>query len=186
MNMYNITRPNRIFLDLDDVLVDLRTQTLRALGPDAARIPKNMWNTDELYDIFGINEQGFWDIIDGGKPDFWYSLPMLPWAKMLYLTCQQVAPTIILTKPTPGPQCAAGKSWWLHTVLGTRDFLLGPPKWSCAAPGALLIDDSETNCGDFTVPPTGVPGGNALLFPRPWNSGKGSPEDVIKALMELA
>ena len=47
---------------------------------------------------------------------------------------------------------------------GFRDFLIGPPKWICARPDQLLIDDNDGNVESFRER-----GGQAILFPQPWN-----------------
>ncbi len=56
---------------------------------------------------------------------------------------------------------------WLRQRFGPefKSFLLGSQKYFCAAPGHVLIDDSDKNCKAFEKW-----GGKAILFPQYWNS----------------
>ena len=62
---------------------------------------------------------------------------------------------------------------------GFRDFLIGPPKWICARPDQLLIDDNDTNIDNFRDR-----GGHGILFPQPWNRNHGLVEDRMGYLRE--
>ena len=48
-----------------------------------------------------------------------------------------------------------------------------------AAPGVLLIDDSDKNCEKFVQH-----SGHAILFPRPWNSNHKYKDDPIGYLRQ--
>jgi hypothetical protein len=42
---------------------------------------------------------------------------------------------------------------------------MGSPKFLCAKPDNILIDDSDKNCNSFIKA-----GGKAILVPQPWNN----------------
>jgi len=79
----------------------------------------------------------------------------------------------ILTSPTWHGSSAQGKIAWMNRVLAPiagkrafRDYVITPQKHLLANASALLIDDRQ-----FAVKSFADHGGQALLFPQPWNSG---------------
>ena len=157
---------NTIFLDVDEVLADWYTPTLRLLGhsidsvaAEWARCNPRPW---DLFEVLMMPSDRAWATIDEAGAEHWANLPIHPWARPLYDACCRVAPTYLLTSPSRASSCAAGKLDWIqrHFGRGFRDYLIGPAKSACARPGALLIDDSPINCGKFTAA-----GGEAIVFP---------------------
>lgn len=155
-----------IFLDLDEVLADWLTPTLRLLGRDPeqavvewAELSPRPW---DVFEALGMSANKAWSAIDNAGAEHWANLPLHPWSLQLYSHCSAIAPTYLLTSPSLSPSCAAGKVEWIqrHFGKGFRDFLIGPAKVACARPGAVLIDDSPINCRKFIGA-----GGGAILFP---------------------
>lgn len=104
----------------------------------------------------------------------WANVPKSAECDMLISFCESFVGRenmCILTTPTLDPESAAGKMEWIHEYMPEwlhRRFLIGACKEICATPATLLIDDSDANVNDFRKA-----GGQALLFPRPWNSAHG-------------
>lgn len=169
-------KPKLILLDIDDVLVDLRKAVLEQLGAKPGQVPDDLWHDRKLCDVFGFTYDEFWYNVDEECSDFWAGLPIVPWGKELWEVCNEVARTVLLTSPVD-PWGSHGKHQWIKDNFGTRDFLIGPAKWACASPHSLLIDDSDANCEAFEEW-----GGTAIVFPRIYNKGVGTPNDVISIL----
>jgi len=75
---------------------------------------------------------------------------------------------VILSSPSDLPACVEGKVEWLHRFTRNpryKDFMLGRRKYLCAAPGRILVDDSQHNIDAFRKA-----GGEGIVFPQPWNS----------------
>lgn len=155
----------KICLDIDGVLVDFVGGAAKVLGYDPKVV--TCW---DYYPLIGTTEDEFWRAIDAAGSDFWATLPEYPWCDQLVKSCDEVAPTILLTTPSKCPSSTHGKLRWMHGKFGSgfRDYLMGPKKEYCATPETVLIDDSDANCKKFREH-----GGRAILFPRPWNENRG-------------
>lgn len=168
----------RIFLDLDDVLNSFTMPALRELGC-------NVGNYEfEVFPVkVGYNIQTAASIISHGKislslEEIWDSLHYSFWASLpKSLECNEILSfcarltgrngICILTSPTRHSYVSKAKVDWINVNLPKwchGNFLIGSRKELCARPDALLIDDSDKNCWDFTVQ-----GGKSIIFPRPWN-----------------
>ncbi len=155
-----------ILLDLDGVLVDFFTPALELFGK-AHLI--DTWPPGEyrLHPSLGITEAEFWRVVNARGVGWWEDLPPYPWCHELFDLCKSKANHVyIATSPSQSWYSAAGKVRWLqeHFGAGFRDYMIGPAKHLMARPGTLLIDDSDANVTTFCDH-----GGNATLFPRPWN-----------------
>lgn len=176
-------RPQVIYLDMDGVLVDFVDGCIDLFfGSDSLK--KTLmcnWVMDHggVYDIervfsrwIGetITGDQFWKRIDGHSPSFWADLQTYPHTINLYNLCLNLAPTYIVSSPTRDPRSVQGKLKSIQRIFGPRfrQYFLGPHKHRMAMPGALLIDDSDFNCHEFTEA-----GGEAILFPQPWNAYHG-------------
>ena len=172
--------PLGLLVDMDGVLVDFVTAALRL--HDRLEVledwPAGEWDMPEA---MGISSPEFWGSISEAGADFWASLEPYPWCDELLELVQSTGPWCILTSPSGDPFCAAGKITWLQKRWGRgfRDFLIGPPKWICARPDQLLIDDNDTNIDNFRDR-----GGHGILFPQPWNRNHGLVEDRMGYLRE--
>lgn len=171
-------RPTRIFLDLDDVCNRFTMYALRMVG-----CPVDSWSYRDF------NPEWGWDIVKAANTlhptrkfttaDFWNSISREVWATVPEsgeydtLLCDSASlvgdeNVCILSSPTLDPDCLAGKAEWIRKHICPelrRQYLIGPRKYFCARPDALLIDDSDKNVREFRQH-----GGQAILMPRPWNS----------------
>ena len=154
----------RICLDIDGVLADFVSHAGTLLGYDTAVV-----TTWDYYPLIGKTEDEFWRAIDGAGSDFWANMPAFPWFHELVGLCERHAPTILLSSPSRCPSSTHGKLRWIQSQFGSgfRKYLLGPAKEFCAAPGVVLIDDSDANCEKFEKHD-----GEAILFPQPWNENR--------------
>ncbi|KKM16611.1 hypothetical protein LCGC14_1684110 [marine sediment metagenome] len=161
-----------IYLDMDGPLCQF-TEAALALH-NKEHVLKN-WPRGE-YDICKateIDSVRFWGWIALYSPAFWVNLEPCPWARRLVDICREVAPTTIATSPTLATSSACGKLAWLQQFFDRDfcDYVITPKKHLLAQPGALLIDDCDAKCERFVTDDNGQPtGGEALVFPRPWNS----------------
>jgi hypothetical protein len=94
---------------------------------------------------------------------FWEDIPRDVWSRCprsgectpLLRMCLEYVPKselYIATSPTKDPECLAGKLEWMHNNLPGwlhRQYFVTPRKVKLAQPGAILIDDNETNCREF-------------------------------------
>ena len=167
-----------LLVDMDGVLVDFVTAALRL--HDRLEVlqdwPAGEWDMSE---VMGISGPEFWGPIAEAGADFWATLEPYPWCDDLFELVESTGPWCILTSPSGDPFCAAGKIAWLQRRFGRgfRRFLIGPPKWVCARPDQLLIDDNDTNVDRFRER-----GGRAILFPQPWNRNHALVEDRMSYL----
>ncbi len=173
--------PTKIFLDLDDVLNRFTMYALAQVG-----CPVNFMSHDDYDPRWGFDIVGAANAILGPLPfpmtpeqfwkrityNVWATVPVAEGASLMLDRCVKLVGetnVCILTSPIRDPHCASGKMTWIHDNLPPflhRQFLIGSPKHLCASPDALLIDDSDKNVDAFCAA-----GGQAILVPRPWNSG---------------
>ncbi len=171
-------RIKEIFIDLDDTLNKFTMETLVEVGciinqSDPLSSHDPAWGFDlvkaanALHPHRKFTPEQFWRSF---SEYFWATLPRSDEFDFLLEESIKLVGKdniCILSSPTRDPACAAGKlSWiqnhcphWLH-----RQYLLGPEKFRCAKPGALLIDDNDDNIEKFCSK-----GGMAMIIPRPWN-----------------
>lgn len=170
----------QIFLDIDDVLADFTLAALDYIGCVVTQDDKN-----NFYDRWG------WGIVKAASAlhphrfftaeEFWTELPSGFWTHLQKTEeCDWLIESAVklvgqknvflLTAPINSPKSIADKMIWIRDVLPSwfwddRQYIIAPPKWTCAQPGALLIDDCDFNVNKFREE-----GGMATLMPRPWNS----------------
>ena len=167
-----------VLLDMDGVLTDM----VRAAADAHLLEYPDTWPPGQ-YDLqIALNHKGsrseFWAHLDG--PAFWANMPWMPDGRLILELIEQTGLDItILTSPTLDPYCCAGKAMWIsnHLPKYRRKVLIGPQKYRCARPDALLIDDSDSNVDAFIQH-----GGQAILLPRPWNKRHALP--TIPTLIE--
>jgi len=171
---------NRIFVDMDGVLSDFVSAALQLHGRlDALEgWPPGVWDMPR---VVGMSSADFWGRIARRGEDFWAKLRPYPWADELIRLVQEFAPFTILSSPSNQPSCLSGKMVWLQKQFSPafRDFLIGPPKYLCAKPGVVLIDDSDDNIARFRQH-----GGEAILFPQPWNANHALTSDRLAYVRE--
>lgn len=170
----------RIFLDVDDVLADFTLAAMEYVGCAVSQEDK-----DDFYDSWGFDIVAAVNALHPSQnfspKEFWAQLPKEFWAQLSKTReCDWIINTTVrgvgrdnvflLTSPINDPECVAGKMEWIRDFLPSwfwenRQYIIAPPKWVCARPDALLIDDSDANIRRFREE-----GGLAILLPRPWNS----------------
>ena len=149
----------RIYLDLDDVLVDFTRRACEVHGvckdTQLDPIRNGSWDlVPIIQEIRGepFTEEDFWEGIHAAGSDFWRSLPTLPWAmELIEMVRDYTRDWFILSSPSRCPSSWYGKRQWVIDVLGYNynRLILTNDKTSCAVPDSILIDDSERNCGAF-------------------------------------
>ena len=154
-----------LFLDLDGVLCDFISAALAAHGLE---YDPNSWPPG-VWDVTHVVEKGplaFWNPIDNRGAGFWQSLKPYPWLDELHRYAEQLADRVLfLSAPQMNSSCYAGKYLWMQAQFGrTKELILTKEKHLLAAPGRLLIDDSDENVERFRAQ-----GGEAILFSQPWN-----------------
>jgi 5'(3')-deoxyribonucleotidase len=179
-------KPTTIFLDLDDVLNRFSMYALQSVGCCVDVYDESDWRPEWGFDIVKAANELHATVEKFAPNDFWDRIQKHVWAETpksseyedLLKLCNRLAQyshTCILSAPTHDPECAAGKMDWITWNLPKelqRNFLIGPHKNFCARPDALLIDDSDANVRAFRAW-----GGQAYLFPRPWNTSHGRKPD---------
>jgi 5'(3')-deoxyribonucleotidase len=171
-------RINRIFLDLDDVLNYFTMGVLEYIGcpgikPRDIHLYKPEWGFDIEAAANWFHPLHFYNgaIWANVRRDFWANAMKTPWCdSLIHAAASMVGQenVFILTSPTNDPGCAAGKVEWIQRCTPEwmhRQYFIGSRKEVCANSRTLLIDDMDDNVLDFVKA-----GGNAILFPRPWNS----------------
>ena len=176
-----------IFLDVDEVLADWSGAALRLFGLEAEPFLARWFaEAPEQWNLFGA--PGFphapdeaWRIIDAAGARFWAEIEPRPWAHDLLAACRELAPTLLLTRPSEHPSSAMGKLEWMQAQFGGRafhDYLIGPPKYALAQPGAILIDDHPANCAAFVEH-----GGEAIVFPAVGNHRRAHRDDPLALVL---
>lgn len=158
-----------IFLDMDGVISDFTTASLRLHGqPDAL----STWPAGErdIPKVLKLSRTQYWNVIDAQGSDFWSSLAPYPWFKELVGLVEEFAPMTILTAASLAPSCLEGKVQWMYRhfpkVKGKvfNRYAISVHKHLLAQPQRVLIDDSSANVEAFRSA-----GGHAILFPQIWN-----------------
>ena len=182
---------DNIYLDMDGVLANFHAEAVRAhirKGPLKTRYgtltdplqayeftsndhwPKGL----SLQKFIGWeNLDAFWAPIDS-DPLFWRGIQPYPWYKKLIETCQGYCKHLsFCTSPSSHHTSWGGKALWLKLhdldhipciMMGHNGSPSSVGKWMLAAPGRLLIDDFHKQTEPFIEH-----GGQAILFPQPWN-----------------
>ena len=152
-----------IYLDMDGVLADFVTPSLKVAGIPLTHDQVTTWNYFEPY----MTSNEFWWKI-GASQDFWLDIKPYPWASELFKLCKSIAPVRFCSSPAIDPICVANKVQWLrfHGFMDSdkNDYHFTPHKHELAKPGRVLIDDSMPNVLSFREA-----GGNGIVFPQPWN-----------------
>lgn len=168
-----------IYLDCDGVLVNFVGAALSLYGirdnPNTPSWSKvKTWDgiKDTVYQETGrtLTDEQLWKRIESEGQAFWAGLEWLPWGKRLFNKCAETAPVVLMTTPTHSPSCAAGKIEWINKNMPKewqRRYALTPCKHHFSHPGALLVDDSDTNCKNFREH-----GGQVYQWAMPWNQSE--------------
>ena len=171
----------RIFIDLDDVLVDFVGGCCDLFGVKKEDIEAE-WTPGE-FDIvppfhrvlcqaagakLPKRPEGFWWRIDQKGSTFWEQLQETSWNSELLALVESITPDWwILTSPSRDVSSYTGKVKYLKRFFGADfdRFLITKHKHLFANENSILIDDRDSNIRDFNAA-----GGNRILFPRLHNS----------------
>ncbi len=156
-----------ILLDMDGVIADFMGAILELHGQ---RELADKWPDGEAdyAGVLGMTKDEFWKPVDGLGGRFWAGFPPYPWLNELLALLRETAPFTISTSPSRSAACASAKVEWLREHFQEplyMDFMIGTQKYLLAKPDVVLIDDQHKNIDKFREH-----GGQAILFPQPWNS----------------
>lgn len=176
----------RIFLDMDGVLCDFMWDALVANDRHPVKTLQD-WpiGTFDVCEVIGVAPEEFWKRIDKRGHRFWSELAEYQWTRELVSLVAEFDPSwFVSTSPSQSPDSSSGKVEWLQIRFGKdfRRYMLGPSKELLAKPGAVLIDDREESVETFREH-----GGEAVLFPQPWNSlgAMADPVNHVRQQLEL-
>jgi len=176
----------RIFLDMDGVIADFVRPAISLHGRDPDEVLAN-WpaGTFDVAKVLGLTTKEFWKPITIAGWRWWVGLPHYSWSDDLLNVVQSFAGDDWLFASSPSRSCqsASGKIAWLQRRFGShfRKYMLGEHKHLFAKSGAVLIDDREQSVIEFREA-----GGEAILFPQPWNSLGLVADPVAHIRIELA
>lgn len=158
----------RVFLDLDGVLADFIGGVLKLHNLPYSHI-KDMKGSYGVAKYLNLSEKDFWGELNK-HPDFWHSLSTTKEANDLVENIYSLVDSssvYLLTSPSRNEHAYSGKYLWVkkHFPDLLPRLILTSHKHLLADRFHILVDDSDKNCNDFKKA-----GGNAILFPRPWNS----------------
>ena len=164
-----------IFLDMDGVLANWTGSVCRLFDRDPEQVMRD-WPEGEakLNKVLGVSGNELWRRLDAAGQGFWDGLEPYPWANELVELCRGMGEVVILTSPSYDPGCLAGKLSWLQDFFHDRkfrDYIITNKKSLLARDNSLLIDDNDGHCEKFEKA-----GGQAIVFPQPWNSAR---EDTL-------
>lgn len=157
---------NHIVLDMDGVLCDFAGAALKIFN---AQHKMNDWPLGQwdIAPIVGVEPEVFWHRIEACGRNWWKELKPTPWKDEVITIAQEFPKWSIATSPSMDPYCLSGKLAWMyqHIQQGFRDYFITPKKEMLAQEDRVLIDDRDKNVLEFRAW-----GGEAILFPQPWNS----------------
>lgn len=168
----------QILLDMDGVLADFMRQACKY--HDRQYIPEQITNYN-FYEMWGLTDDEFWKPMQGY--DFWAKIEMYDYAPKFLKELREIAPVTICTAPIRDKYCISGKLHWLESNLQipTCDVVFANKKWLLANDRNILIDDSQAKIDKFHEH-----GGTGIIFPQPWNKGKGDWKTVLSLVSEYA
>lgn len=154
----------RVFLDMDEVLVDFvdgccAAHNVTKAELNARRVPGE-WS---ILPALGITDEQMWKPINEDGSLFWEALESLPWMDTLVQSVAELTSDWhIVTAPSRCDTSYTGKVRWLKKQFGQDfdRFLLTPHKQLFANPYSVLIDDRMDNVTKFVQY-----GGHGILFP---------------------
>jgi 5'(3')-deoxyribonucleotidase len=164
---------DRIYIDMDGVLVDWMSQVLEEIG-----------RPGKLIQHWDMREVGGWDHVKSSFTPtvaWWENLPKYEWAEDLVAACERRAKVYILSSCRWHPSAYEGKTLWIrkHFPHLEKTFVAAHSKDACASEYTLLIDDYDENIDAFEEY-----SGYTILFPRTWNTARGDAHDPLTYVKE--
>jgi hypothetical protein len=176
--MAKVDRSGLVFLlDMDGVVSNFMHAACRLFGRDYASFiadwPKGEYAAAPRFDM---ETAEFWSTIEEAGVSFWSDMQEYPWAMGMISKLQEYGTVVFCTSPSWNPYAAAGKIMWLQARFGKpfRNYVITNQKHLLAAPRTILIDDMPAQVDTFEEA-----GGDAILFPQPWNDGPALTEDEV-------
>ena len=175
-----------LYIDVDGTLADLVGPLLKALNTEAG----TNWKHED------VTEPVMLSILPLGRawhdyataPDFWLTLPLLPWAgRLMDSVWKSGQPYAYLTALLPLPDGSRNvlddrRRWLDKHFPGTSERLVvATRKELVVHPGDILIDDHPS-----TIDTVQKMGAYVLPLRQPWNPEGLSPEQVILHLLSKA
>lgn len=159
----------RIFLDLDQVLVDFVTGVCRAIDFPYSGVKD--WQDHWPYNFFkhvGTTREEADKLC---TTDLWANLPWTEDGQEIYQAVLEQfhrCEIAVLTKPMRNPESYTGKILWARkNIPELADRMVPteiPKSYFACGFETLLIDDCDDNIEEFIRD-----GGAGILVPRPWN-----------------
>ncbi len=168
----------KIYLDMDGVLCDFVGATCKLYGKCPSTVKQ--WN---FFEDWGFDQDRFWAGIDEWEAAFWANLEPYYWTDELIRLVESIDPNYrICTTPSRSHHSYSGKVQWLNKFVNKPHdrVIMVKDKSQLARPGRLLVDDN-----DATFELWQEEGGEAILWPQPWNNGEASPEVAMDYLEKL-
>lgn len=163
-----------LFFDIDGVLADFVGGALKVHGAASPwDIEENKGNYN-FQELLGLSASKFWEPLEH---NFWAELDPLPEGMAVLRLFSAINTTYLSTSPSLSPGCSSGKHEWVnkHLPQHARNLFIGSQKQVFGRiPGAVLIDDCDTNIDKFRDA-----GGTGILYPQPWNSAHQQMQDRI-------
>lgn len=169
-----------IFLDLDGVCANFVDAACHLHWRPGYHVTNWNW-----FKEWGITGEEFWGPIKA-HDDFYSLVKPYLWLQDITGLCNRFGDVVIATDNPLHVRLSASKTAWILRNIGSHlPVQMGPLKKLFAAPGRVLIDDSDDNVSDWQKA-----GGSAILFPQPWNAGRKRLEhtmhDIRTALERVA
>jgi len=164
---------NEVLIDQDGVLSSFVSAYLKLVGSPLQESDIHGWHMENYTNQ---TEEEMWQCIREAGESFWTDMEAYPWAYDLLTNF----PTfyVCTAASTKSPAAWTGKIRWLNTFcslwgIPTPKVIMTADKHLLAAPDRLLIDDKPSSVKQFIKA-----GGNAILFPRPWNTSGDSSDPM--------
>lgn len=159
-----LIRNKFILMDMDGVICNFVGGLIESHGWS---ILHDDWKSYYHNRQMGIDDSVMWE--PTRRENWWRELRPYPGAKKFIDAIRSILSFDIIytTAPSNDPACESEKIHWLrdHGFMDGNDYVLTPHKYLLAGSGGILVDDSQDQVNNYRNA-----GGNAVLFPQPWNS----------------
>ena len=150
-------------LDLDGVCCNFVSPVLDVFGKKDITWPDGETSIEK---VLNVSTEEMWEKVDNKGSDFWRNLKHYFYFYDLLSELKKIGDVVFLSSPSWDSGCVKGKLEWLQDRFGKsfKDYIFTSKKHYCANNRTILIDDFSKNCKKFIEF-----GGQAILFPQPWN-----------------